>query len=385
MAGQVFQVEKVVAGGEGLVRDRRQVIFVPFVIPGEEIRIEVLAGSRRPVRAKLREVVRPSADRVEPVCPQYMSCGGCQFQHIAYGRQLRLKEEILAESLSRIARLRVELGGIIPSPGPYYYRSRLKLQVRAGRVGFFGMDSHTLVPVEFCYLAGEPINAALGRLLGLVSVERPRTVELIVEPGGGILARLEGGRKEKVFRRRGEEWEAVDSPRLAFQQVNPAQNENLKRLVAEVAAQIQPEGVFELYAGAGNLTQELIPHCGWLVAVESDPSAVEIAQDHFSFVSPSPVNFVRQRAEDFLASEWARRMRPELVVLDPPRTGAPQVVSHLVRILPAHILYVSCDPASLARDLQPLLAAGYRVHALQPLDMFPQTAHIETVVWLARD
>ena len=384
MSGQVYRVEKLVAGGDGIVRDRSQTIFVPFVIPGEQVRIEVLAGSRQPVRAKVTELVSASPDRVEPHCPLFMTCGGCQLQHIAYERQLRLKGEILAEVLARIGKIEAELKPMLASPLPYHYRSRIKLQVRAGRAGFFGVDHRSLVPVTYCCLAYEGINLAIPQAAELIAAERPKTVELIEDADGALVAVAASGRKEKIFCRRETGWGHDPARQVAFRQVNPAQNEVLRSIVAEAVGRIQPEGVIELYAGAGNLTGELMRHCTWLVAVDSDRAAVALAQERFSFASPAPVNFLLEKAEDFLASEWAGRMRPELVVLDPPRTGAKPAIPGVVQLRPEHVLYVSCDPASLARDLRELADGGYHLEQVIALDMFPQTSHIESVALLSK-
>jgi len=384
MADQVYTIEKLVAGGMGIVRDQAQTIFVPFVVPGEQVKIRIAPGARKPIRAEVKELISSSPDRVEPACPVFTGCGGCQLQHVAYSRQLQLKNEILAETLARLAKIQAEISAILPSPKPYHYRNRLKLQIQNGKPGFFAEEKKEFVAIEYCHLAEEAVNRAISSLAELIRQEQPRTIEAICEAGGALAAVIESKRGPKIFSREDEKWRASPEKKIAFQQVNPAQNLKLRETISALAQEIKPQGIIELYAGAGNLTEILLPHGAWIVAVEADRMAGELAQSRFSCVSPAPVNFFIQKAEDFLAGEWAKKLNPDLILLDPPRTGAKAVIPPIIALKPRHIIYVSCDPASLARDLKELIFADYQLRSITPLDMFPQTAHVEAVAMLSR-
>ncbi len=385
MADQVYTIEKLVAGGMGIVHDGQQTIFIPFVIPGEQVKIRVEPGTRKPVRASVQELVSHSPDRVEPPCPLFMRCGGCQLQHLAYPAQVSLKQVILAETLLRLGHVQAPLNPIIPSPQSYHYRRRIKLHVQAGQAGFYAEWKKELVPVPYCYLAEDTINRALPTLAEFIERDRARSIELIVEEGTTCLAVVESRREEKIYRRQeGKSWRPAPEQKIAFQQVNPEQNQALRKLVSGLAAEIRPSGVIELYAGSGNLTEVILPHCGWLAAVDADRAAVELARETLEKTSAGRVKFVDQAAEPYLASALKTKLKPDLIVLDPPRTGAKEAISGIIRLAPPHLIYVSCDPASLARDLQALFAAGYQLHSLTPLDMFPQTAHIEAVAVLVK-
>jgi len=383
MADQVYTIEKLVAGGMGIVHDGTQTIFVPFVIPGEQVKIEIEPGTRKPVRAAVRELVSQSEDRVEPPCPLFKRCGGCQLQHIAYPKQVSLKQEILTETLLRLGRLQAQISPLIPSPQFYRYRRRIRLHVSAGRAGFYAEWKRELVPVPYCFLAEETINRELANLSEFIKRDRARSIELIAEAEDICLAVVEGAREQKIYcRQKGGNWRLAPDRKIAFQQVNPEQNQALRNLIAGLAAELKPTGVIELYAGSGNLTEVILPHCGWLVAVDADREAVELAQETLGAAFNQRAKFVRQEAEVYLTSVLKNKLKPDLVVLDPPRTGAKEAIPGIIRLGPAHLIYVSCDPASLARDLKELIAAGYQLRSLTPLDMFPQTAHIEAVAAL---
>jgi 23S rRNA (uracil1939-C5)-methyltransferase len=385
MADQVYTIEKLVAGGMGIVHDGPQTIFIPFVIPGEQVKIRVELGTHKPLRAAVQEFISRSPERVAPPCPLFMRCGGCQFQHLAYPAQVSLKWEILAETLLRLGHLQAEPSPVIPSPKSYHYRRRIKLHVQAGQAGFYAEWKKELVPVPYCYLAEDTINRALATLAEFIERDRARSIELIVEEGTTCLAVVESRREEKIYRRQeGKSWRPAPEQKIVFQQVNPEQNQALRKLVSGLAAEIRPSGVIELYAGSGNLTEVILPHGGWMIAVDADRAAVELARETLEKTSSGRVKFAHQAAETYLASALKTKLKPDLIVLDPPRTGAKEAIPGIIRLEPAHIIYVSCDPASLARDLKALIAAGYQLHSLTPLDMFPQTAHIEAVAALGK-
>jgi len=388
MTGPVFRIEKVVHGGLGLVRDRSSVILVPYVLPGEEVRVEVSSGRAGALRGKVREVVTPSPDRVSPRCALYGRCGGCQLQHASYPAQLTLKRLVLEEDLARLAHWEGPVENVRPAPAPFNYRSRLRLHLQAGRSGFYAEGKKEFLPVECCHLADDRLNRALPALVqGWARGKGASELTLGLDDDGSLYAVVKRGPVSDVLALAGDEvrpWTPAGPRKFAFQQVNAAQNRVLQELVSEFCRAVGPDIAVELYAGTGNLTAAVLAWAGRVAAVDSDPEAIALARKNFPEGSSRPVEFLAQHAEVFLAAAGDRGLKPDLILLDPPRQGARAALAGILRLRPRAIIYVSCDSATLARDLKDLIAAGYRLHSVSPLDMFPQTAHLETVVGLIR-
>ncbi len=382
MTSKTYNVEKLVHHGMGIVHDESSTIFLPFVIPGEKVKIKIVPGTKNPIRAIATEIVEPSPDRVEPRCHLFRDCGGCGLQHIAYPAQLKLKQQILAESLERLAGLNPTIQHVIGSAAEYNYRSRIKLQVKKSRMGFFAHGSNKLVEVGYCHLAKDELNKALLSLENIISQDRPSTIELILMPDKTLAAVAQKGKKKKLYQKEqsGQEWKTATGLRVAFEQVNPIQNQALKETAGKLAAEIRPRGVIELYAGSGNLTEVLLPHCSWIEASDSDKAAVELGNRECA----DNCTFLHHTAASHLADAIERGLGPDMIVLDPPRTGAKEAMPGIASLNPRDIVYVSCDPPTLARDLKYLTNEGYEVKQVTPIDMFPQTAHIEVVVWLGK-
>ena len=382
MDKKTYKVEKLVEGGAGIVRDGSHTIFVPFVIPGEEIKISIEAGSKSPTRAAAVSIESPSSARVEPRCPIFGRCGGCGFQHIAYGHQLIYKREIMLETFARIAGMEPSIEPVIPSEKEYNYRSRIKLQVRNGGIGFYAERKKEFIKVAHCHLAEETINRNIESVGKLVVNTRQGTLELVMADDRSVTAVLGGGTRRKIFgKTTAGEWKAERGAKMAFAQVNPSQNERLRSLVAKFVSRLKPRGVIELYAGSGNLTEVVAPLCEWINAVDSDASAVSMGKERVG----ANVEFERCKSGEFVDMAAKEGTKPDLVLLDPPRPGASETISGIARLAPADIIYVSCNPATLARDTRMLADEGYSIKSITPIDMFPQTAHIESVTLLQKD
>lgn len=364
-------IEKIVSGGLGLGRDEAGAVLVPFVAAGEQVRVELVPGGKGR-RARLVEVITPSAHRVVPPCPHYGRCGGCHLMHLSYDEQLRAKREILIDALVRIGGITPPEPKVIPAPAALHYRSRVRLHVRWGAAGFFGQRQSEFVPVSRCLLAAETLNAALIALPPFLKRERPDEVELIAAEDG-VLIRISDLHQ---FLWKGAGFEQVRRP-VAFSQVNPAQNEALRAEVAALVDEAGPTTVIELYAGSGNLTRVIAREGREITALDADPAAAELGRRELAG-APGRVRFWCLPA----AESFREERRADLVLLDPPRSGAREVVPGILAARPDRIVYVSCDPATLARDLKDLTAGGYRLDRLALLDMFPQTAHLETVALL---
>ncbi|HZP24352.1 MAG TPA: class I SAM-dependent RNA methyltransferase [Terriglobales bacterium] len=438
-----LQIEKLIYGGDGLARlpaDEHgpgKAVFVPFVIPGESVEGEIVETRGGFNRARLELIVAPSAERIEPGCPYFGRCGGCHYQHIDYAAQLRYKAEILRETLRRTAKLDLEQEIAVHAAEPWGYRNRTRMQVRHEpefALGYFHHGSHSLLPVERCPISSELINRAircawtLGRE-GAVSknlhgvqffaddndskllVEAyvyPGTDAKEIEPFAAALRRyLQEAAGVVVFpaspveddsRQRAPLTSIHEKPALAvgegaltchaaglqyrvsggsFFQVN---RHLIGKLVEIVVGKRTGRAALDLYAGAGLFTAQLARNFDQVIAVEASPQAFADLRHNV----PANVKCHRMTTEAFLA-ERAAKLAPDLVVLDPPRAGlGEKATGDLCRMSASRVIYVSCDPATLSRDLRRLLESGYRVEQAHLVDLFPQTYHMETVLHLSR-
>jgi 23S rRNA (uracil1939-C5)-methyltransferase len=432
----LLTIEKLIYGGDGLARTpqgpdgRSMAVFVPFVLPGEKIEAEIKQEKPGFVRSNTTRLVEASPDRIEPRCPYFQQCGGCHYQHIPYERQLEFKAQILRETLQRIAKteLKDEVQ-LHPSP-PWNYRNRTRLQVRTDpefSLGYYRFGSRQFLPVRECPISSPLINRVIARLTELGGKACPPAVEEIElfanagddqmlawtfsrgdAPTQDLLRWAEGLRSEfsdlagvSFFstRQRSDDEAAPDVRLLAqsgasslryktrqaeyqvsagaFFQVN---RHLLDDLISVVTGGAQGDLALDLYAGGGLFSLPLAKNFHHIFAVEaSHTSLADLRQN-----VPASVKVVGTRTEQYLGSRPVRK-RPDLVVLDPPRTGAGKAVTRsLVELGAQRVRYVSCDPATLARDLVPLLSAGYRIEETHLFDLFPQTFHVETVMLLTR-
>jgi tRNA/tmRNA/rRNA uracil-C5-methylase (TrmA/RlmC/RlmD family) len=350
---QRIVIEKLICGGAGAGDLDGKFVFVPSTVPGDIVDIEVKKDHGTWVEASLVNVAEPSKARVVPRCPVFGKCGGCDWQHISYDAQLEWKRAILVESLRRIAK--IESPEVLPtvrSPKEWNYRNRIQLHVDSrGKVGFYRPKSKEVVEFDECLIADERLNAILNE------------------------KRAEFGKRD-----RGVALRAEDGP--SFSQVNELQNEQLKTKVIEWLAEIPNGDVLELYAGAGNFTFAIAAVAGRIVASDVDGRAIAFAKERQFKEGAGNI--------EFLCSPSARaasrmRGRCDVVLVDPPRKGCADALMDIVKLQPGHILYISCDPATLSRDTKALADSGYSFVRSLPVDMFPQTHHIESLTLLRRN
>jgi tRNA/tmRNA/rRNA uracil-C5-methylase (TrmA/RlmC/RlmD family) len=406
-------------GGEGVARIEGKAVFVADTLPGEEVVLRVVDDRKRWARAELLEVVTPSPDRVEPPCPYAPrpgrpGCGGCDLQHAAPDAQRRLKTRVVREQLERLGRLTdPPVEDCRPVGGDLGYRTHARMHADAdGRLGFHVAGTHDVVPVDVCpKLTGatQALREEVGDDTGAdeVTLRAHRstgTSTVVLHPGPGplqlpgtdadlLLAQPDGS----VVAMRGEGLlaEVVDGRRYDFHassffQVSPEGAQALIDEVRDACGAVDGALVWDLYAGVGLLSLALAADGAEVVAVEGDADAAQHARDNAR---------AHGLALDVRAEPVARTVRgalgqgpspagdpPDLVVLDPPRTGAGEdVVRGLARLGPARIVYVACDPAALARDTATLADAGYRLQRAVPLDLFPMTHHVEVVATFVPD
>ena len=404
-------------GPHAVARHEGKVVFVRGAAPDEEVEAVIREEHRAFAFADAVAVVRPSAQRRVPPCPYLPACGGCSWQHLTYAAQLAAKQRIVTEQLRRIAGLDIAVAPILPSPREFGYRRRIKLRVEGGAVGFYAAASHVLVPVDHCLLAEPAVDAAIAAARALVrALALPvRRVELLGCEAGSksvvVVGEVEGAWADAAdgecrdwlaahpsvlgLALHGRGWQrawgdvrvgfepqadlALTAHAPVFTQVNPGVN---RMLVETVLGWIDPQPgqqVLDLYAGAGNLSLALRRRGAAVIAVEQDGQAAADAADNGARYPGPPLRVIRDRAERAVEQLAADGVRLDAAVLDPPRSGAAGCIPALLCLAPPRIVYVACDPATLARDLA-LLRARYRVDAVQPLDMFPHSYHVETVV-----
>jgi 23S rRNA (uracil1939-C5)-methyltransferase len=395
-------------GGAALGRHEGKVIFVPYALPGETVHVEITDDHERYAHAQLLEVLKPSPDRVPPPCPYFgpQGCGGCQWQHAAYEAQVRYKTEVVADQLSRIGRFDdPPVEPTLPDETGWAYRNRARFHPAPDvGLGFLAADRHEVVPVDFCLIIHDLLSELYESLdLNLPDLEamtlragiatgdqmlifemaedEPPSVVLdipascVILLSDGIHANLVG-QNYIVESVAGRDYR-VSAP--SFFQVNTRQAERLVALVLDFLDLQGGEVVLDGYAGVGLFTLPLAERAGLVVAVEQHPSAVEdLLENTAELENVEVVEGPVDAVVDDLSGPY------DAAVVDPPRAGLErETVQALVAAEPRRLVYASCDPATLARDGRQLANAGYHLETVQPVDMFPQTFHVESVsLWV---
>ena len=423
-------IEKLVYGGDGLARlpaDEHgpgKAVFAPFVLAAEEIEASLLEQKPGFARARAEQILQVSRYRVPPPCPYFQRCGGCHYQHASYEHQLEIKAAILKENLRRIAKLELPIDlSIHPSPAlNYRNRTRLRVQTSEFALGYYKFGSHELLPVEQCPISSPLINRAIGGFwelgragklpTGIQEIEffanaddSQLLVEAYVASDDDSIARWAGEVRAGfpeiagvvVFRnamRAGMQPErlAVSGAEeinyrtaRANYRVSAGSFFQTNRHLTDELVEIVTQGrsgrtALDLYAGVGLFSSVLNREFERVIAVESSPTS----HADLLYNSPSNVKAVRATTEQYL-NKFGGKLKIDLVVVDPPRSGLGEgVIRGLVALGPPRITYVSCDPATLARDLRALTSGGYRLEKAHLVDLFPQTYHLESVFQLVK-
>jgi 23S rRNA (uracil1939-C5)-methyltransferase len=376
-----LRVGDIVAGGAALARlEDGRVVFVSYAAPGELVRAKVERIHADYIEAVSEEVLEASPDRVEPPCPIFGECGGCQLQHMAHPAQLAAKEAIVREQLRRIGHLDdAVVRPIVGATNPWAYRNHVRFSTgrKFGDVGFISRRGRGLLKVECCPISDPWVNDVLPRLQGHGAGLHQVQVRHSAVTGSSLInPKVPGADVES-----GQPWyeEALAGHRFrvsasAFFQVNHAQAEQMARLVAE-ALPGHGRLLVDAFAGVGTFAKVFSERFDRVIAIEESHSA---AKDAVVNLSATPnVDLRIGKVEDVLP---LLESTPDAIVLDPPRPGcAPPVLEAIATFRPTVVVYVSCNPATLARDLRVLVDAGYSLDSVTPLDMFPQTGHIECV------
>jgi 23S rRNA (uracil1939-C5)-methyltransferase len=387
-------VEKLVYGGDGLARLEGRVVFAPFVLPGERIRARAEQEKPGLVRARMLEVLQAAPERVAAPCPAFGRCGGCHYQHAPYEYQLAAKRAILVEELRRLGKIEAPQQIAVVAAEQFGYRNRVQLHVEEKRIGYREGRSHRLCEVSGCPVGSPKIEEAVRALHEMARDSRwprfVRSIEVFTDERQVQLNVLE---TERPVARRFFDWAGTKIPGLvegaldyrgefrvssnSFFQINRFL---LDRLVETALQGAEGETALDLYAGVGLISLPMARRFREVAAVESGSGAVRDLQFNAQRAGVVNLTAQQQTAEEYLAK---LEQAPDFVLLDPPRSGLGKVVvKRLAELKPRQVTIVACDPATLARDLAGLVAAGYRVERMALVDLFPQTFHLETVVGL---
>jgi len=433
----IIEITGYTSEGEGVGRADGEAVFVPNAIIGERVKVLIVKALKSYAYGKIVEIINPSPHRTEPECPYYKRCGGCVLQHMDYEAQLEFKRIRVQDAIRRVGGCNVEVQPTMPSPDIYRYRNKAQLPVTADGIGFYAVRSHNVIDIDDCLIQNEASAQIIkvvrdymsehnvppydeekhsGVIRGIFIRNGTNTGEVMV----CIVTRTKDLPFEKELTEALKEIENIKSiyhninsektnvqmgktnrllwgsetiretlcgiefhiSPLSFFQVNTKQTERLYAKAAEFAKAGNPQTVFDLYCGTGTISSIVAENVKQVVGVECVPSAVENAKRNAEKNGINNAEFYLGNAEDLLP-QLTEKYSPDTVILDPPRKGCDKtLIDTLNKVKPKHIVYVSCDPSTLARDTR--LLEGYTIEQIVPFDMFPHTKHIETVCLLKR-
>lgn len=421
MVGKVLaHITSMAFRGYGVARIDGKVAFISHSVTGDKAQVEIIKEKKNYLTGRLTRLIEPSPWRVDPPCPHFGLCGGCQWQHIDYSIHGELKKEILKEVLIRLSGSKaIPPIAVTSSHDPYAYRVRVQLKVKGNTIGYYQERSNQLVEIDHCPISHPLVNQIILFLQKEMSFFPPlKEIDINVSPeeGKGVLIlhplSFRQGFKNflKAFLRdhpmirglsiiRKGGFQLMGDPCLnisiplnrprwgkkirlrasaeSFFQVNLKQNQTLIETVLNFSDVKENERVLDLYAGIGNLTLPLAIEAKEIFGIEENRMAIEDARFNAEENGISNCDFIPGRVEDIL-KHWERK-RPDLIVLDPPRTGCKAIVDQIAGLKPEKIVYVSCEPTHLSRDLRLFSKNGYHLQKLGLIDMFPQTYHMEVV------
>ena len=360
-----LKIEDIAFGGKGLAREQGKAVFVPYTMEDELVSAEIVREKKQFAEAELLEVKESSPNRVAPQCPYFGRCGGCAYQHIDYQHQLAIKWRQVRDALQRSGKLKdVPMRPIIPSPRDYAYRNRITVHAQDGVIGFFRRDSHHLIDIEHCPISRDEVNRALAEL-----------------------------RKQRHVRNGHYTLRAASEPRV-FSQINGDVAQTLRDLIVNLVP-LNQHLLIDAYCGAGFFAKALLDKFECIIGIDWDKFAIAAARENATAKETYIAGDVEHELQRMGAVHLKRSARVEdtlcgrlesigatTIIIDPPATGLSGVVrAAIMDLAPQTLIYVSCNPPTLARDLKEL-QQKFAINSITPLDMFPQTAEIEVLVHL---
>lgn len=418
-----LDIDSLAYGPHGVARAGGRAVFVPLTAPGDKVEARIVAEKGNYAVGEMIRLLDPSPLRQSPPCPYFSSCGGCPWQHVRYEAQLAAKQKNVEDALRRIGKLSgFELRAILGSPLEYRYRRRLRFQVdRRGRLGFYRAASHDLVEIDSCLIGADGTNRHLGPLrewiqvldsaieqLEIVVGDEPGQLAVVASAAGdfaqnddlvcsrfldrhpairGLVVRGRGWRRawgDARISAESEQGIMLAAEADVFSQVNRDANRRVLHELLELGAFESGDRVLELYCGAGNFTLSMAKRAHEVVAVEGYRPSVAAGKLNAQRNGVVNVRWISSLVPAALERLLKRRSRFSKIVLNPPRGGAKGLERDLASLGADKILYVSCNPATLARDLSTLAQGGYKLARIQPIDLFPHTFHVESVAEMVR-
>ncbi len=434
------------SSGEGVGKYEGFTVFVKGALPEEEVRVTITLVKKSYAVGALEEIVKASAERVEPACPVYKECGGCQLQHLSYKGQLECKRQQVQDALTRIGHLNLEALPVLGAAEPWSYRNKMQFPAAADaegvlHIGCYATATHSVVDTDACMISKEANNAIMKtvrtwmqhynisaydektgkglvrHIMGRVGVHSGEVMAVIITSGydiphrgvliewlkrhvPGLVSVVQNINKKQTNVVMGSKTRVLYGPESikdslgslsfhisaqAFFQVNSEQAEKLYNKALEFAALSGKETVVDVYCGTGTISLYLARHAKQVYGIEIVAPAIENAKKNAEENKCANAEFICGDAAVELPKLLAGGVRPDVLVVDPPRAGCEQkVLAAIAEVQPERVVYVSCNPASLARDLAFMEQHGYKAIVAQPVDMFPMTSHVETVVLLGR-
>lgn len=405
--------------GEGVGRIDGKVVFIPFAIPDEEIKVKNLIEKKSFSRAEIDEIVEPSKFRTTPVCEYFTECGGCAYQHISYEKELELKEQIIQDSFQRIAKMDVEIKDSIGVDYPYQYRNKVTWHVfkegEKNKIGFYN-NSSKLMEIKKCYLLSDKLQGYSERLANIIEdLELPDNIDISIRYSNN------SEKSMLVFHGKDIQEKIIDVSNLlsehfhsiyclddnqeihicgdrhltdnimgidyslssdTFMQINNEQNLELLNIILNDFGINKDDKVLDAYCGIGNIALQVAKISKEVLGIESSKRTIKSAKHNVWQNEITNVKFKRGLCEEVLP---LIEEQYDIVILDPPRTGCEaEAIKAIPQLNPRQIIYISCNPATLARDCKLLAELGYETKMVQPIDMFSQTGHVETVVLITR-
>jgi 23S rRNA (uracil1939-C5)-methyltransferase len=441
-----LEITGYTAEGSGVGRYKDIAIFVPLAAAGDKLSVKILKTAKTYAFGKIDKIISASKERVPVDCAQFAQCGGCVYRHISYAAELRAKQKRVQDALERIGGFHdVILKPIVGAENPDNYRNKAQLPIgnAGGKIsmGFFASHSHRLIQCSECLLQPQAFTAAMnafqewadqsgedvyneetgkGRLRHLYLRQAGATGEImvcVVVNGNGvhyepelveILQKNVPGLKSVIINVNREKTNVVQGKKcrtvwggdfitdtlcglkfnispMSFYQINRDQAERLYAIAGEYAGLTGSETLLDLYCGTGTIGLSMAKNAGHVIGVELIEQAVEDAKKNAELNEIENSEFLCMDAAKAASMLSNRGMKPDVIVLDPPRKGCePELIETIAKMAPQRVVYVSCDPATLARDLKLFAAKGYELQAVTPVDMFPRTAHVETVALMSR-
>lgn len=408
------RITSMAFGGDGIMRHEGQVIFVPFAAPDDEVSVKIIQQKKNFARGSIQKIINGSASRTEAPCVHFKNCGGCQLQHLHYEKQLEIKKSFVEDAFSRIAKISSTINDTKATEHRWQYRRHIRLHWHQGQLGFMS-DALKIVAIKQCAIFSESteIFKALIAIATRLNASLPIEISVYKTANSRFVVSFNAATKhakqlftdalraypliQGIMWQQQHRYEELGDCSLSFEllglsfrynpkvfvQAHPEQSAALYEELCSLASRVQAKRVLDLYCGFG-ASSLLLRRAGFEVeALELNPESIRLAQENEQNNHLSGIQW-HAADVDAVSDEIFNRSMPDTVVVNPPRTGlSTTLLQTLLRHQPKHILYISCMPTTLARDIA-LLKESYQVEHCQPYDMFPQTTHVETLVWLQR-